>query len=312
MSHQAGVGKPAGQSEIRSHASEHSAITRRNTMNGLLFVLPNFIGFAIFVLIPVITMFYTAFTKWNALGKARFNGLTNWIRLLHDDTFKTAFFNTLYYACVHIPLTLVIAFALALLLNSKIKGRAFFRTIAFFPYITAVVAIAQVWNMLFEPRAGIINQFLKMFTGSTPGWLTDPKWAMLAVIIVATWRETGYFMILLLAGLQTIPAELYEAAKVDGANAWQRFWKVTVPQMRPTLFFVIVTLTLTSLKVLDLTLVMTNGGPGISTLVLAQYVYRTAFERSDFGYSSTISLVLFLLCLVVTIIQFRYNRSKED
>lgn len=134
---------------------------------------------------------------------------------------------------------------------------------------------------------------------------------MVAVIIVGTWREVGYFMILLLAGLQTIPSELYEAAEVDGANAWQQFWKITVPCMRPTLFFVTVTLTITSLKVLDLTLVMTNGGPGISTLVLAQYIYRIAFERADFGYASTVSLMLFFICLAVTLLQFWYNNRKE-
>lgn len=212
---------------------------------------------------------------------------------------------------MRIPLTLAIAYGLAVLLNSKIKGRAFFCTIAFFPYVTAIVAVAQVWSMMFDPKAGVINQFLGLFTDNVPGWLSDTHWAMPAVIIVGTWREVGYFMILLLAGLQTIPAELYEAAKVDGANAWERFWHITVPCMRPTLFFVTVTLTITSLKILDLTLVMTNGGPGTSTLVLAQYVYRVAFERADFGYASTVSLALFFICLAVTLVQFWYNNAKE-
>ncbi|RYN14381.1 ABC transporter permease [Bifidobacterium animalis subsp. animalis] len=286
-------------------------VRRRNLRNGLLFIAPNFIGFALLVLAPVLTVFYTAFTKWSALGSPEFNGASNFKRMLTDVNFHAALRNTLYYAMVHIPVTLCLAFALAVLLNRKLRGRAFFRTVAFFPYITAIIAVAEVWSMMFDPKSGIINQFLRLFTADPPGWLSSTTWAMPAVIIVGTWREVGYFMILLLAGLQTIPKELYEAAEVDGANAWQRFWKITVPCMRPTLFFVTITLTITSFKILDLTLVMTNGGPGTSTLVLAQYIYRVAFERADFGYASTISLVLFALCLAVTVFQFWVNNLKE-
>lgn len=298
---------------VRDNSSHVNKLRNRNLRNGLIFIAPNFIGFFLLILIPVVTLFYTSFTKWSALGDPQFNGVWNWRRLFTDENFWDALVNTLYYAVVHIPLTLALAFGLAVLLNSKLKGRAFFRTVAFFPYITAIVAVAQVWSMMFDPKAGIINQFLALFVGAdnVPGWLSSTHWAMPAVIIVGTWREVGYFMILLLAGLQTIPAELYEAAKMDGANAWQRFWHVTVPCMRPTLFFVTVTLTITSLKILDLTLVMTNGGPGTSTLVLAQYVYRVAFERADFGYASTVSLALFFICLAVTLVQFWYNNAKE-
>ena len=300
------AGKPVTKGELAE-----KTISRRNFIHGIGFIAPNFIGCSILTLIPVLALFYIANTKWSAFGDPVFNGLTNWKRLLHDSVFKDAFVNTIVYAVVHIPLTVAIAFGLAILLNSKLKGRGFFRTVAFFPYITSIVAVAQVWNMLFDAKSGVINQFLGLFTSHTPGWLGSTHWAMVAVIIVATWREAGYFMILLLAGLQTIPAELYEAASLDGANAWQRFWKVTVPCMRPTLFFVLVTLTIGSFKILDLTLVMTNGGPGTSTLVLAQYVYRVAFDRGDFGYASTVSLVLFALCMVVTLIQFWYNNKKE-
>lgn len=295
-------------------AMTSKAISRRNLRNGLLFIAPNFIGFILLTLIPVITLFYVGFSDWSAFGSPKFNGLDNWVRLFQDNEFKAAFIQTIYYAVVHIPLTLVIAFALALLLNSKLKFRAFFRTAAFFPYITSMVAAAQVWNMLFDPDSGPINQFIRLFTGAdgwAPGWTTSTTWAMPAVIIVGTWREVGYYMILLLAGLQTIPSELYEAARVDGANKWQTFWKITLPSMRPTLFFVLVTLTIGSFKILDLTLVMTNGGPGTSTMVLAQYVYKVAFEQSNFGYSATVSLVLFALCLVVTLVQFWYNNRKE-
>ncbi|OZG64682.1 ABC transporter permease [Bifidobacterium hapali] len=294
------------------HSKANKAIGRRNLINGIAFIAPNFIGFLVLVLIPVLQLFYIGFSKWSAFGDPKFNGLTNWARLTRDSNFQASFVNTIVYSVVHIPLTLAIAFALAVLLNTKLKGRAFFRTVAFFPYITSIVAAAQVWNMLFDAKSGVINQIIKVFTGGwAPGWMGDTKWAMVAVIIVATWREVGYFMILILAGLQTIPGELYEAASIDGANSWQQFWKITVPCMRPTLFFVMVTLTIQSFKILDLTLVMTDGGPGTATLMLAQYVYRVAFDRSDFGYSGTVSLVLFALCMIVTLIQFWYNNKKE-
>ncbi|OZG64260.1 carbohydrate ABC transporter permease [Bifidobacterium eulemuris] len=286
------------------------AITRRNTRNGLLFISPNFIGFILLTLVPVLSLFYIGFSQWNAFGDPVFNGLDNWKRLVGDNMFWRALWNTCYYAIVHIPLTLAIAFALAVLLNSKLKFRSFFRTVAFFPYITSIVAVAQVWSMLFDQH-GVINQFIGWLVEDPPAWLGSTSWAMPAVIIVATWKEAGYYMILLLAGLQTIPSELYEAASIDGANGWQKFWRITVPSMRPTLFFVLVMLSVGSFKILDLVLVMTSGGPGSSTLVLAQYVYQVAFERYDFGYSSTVALVLFLICMIVTLIQFWYNNRKE-
>ena len=166
--------------------------------------------------------------------------------------------------------------------------------------------------MLFSPEFGPINQALRALgVVNPPGWTASADWAMPAVIIVGTWREMGYYMILFLAGLQTIPSELYEAAKVDGANAWGRFWNVTLPMLRPTTFFVTVMLTIGSFKVFDLILVMTEGGPGQSTLVLSQYIYQKGFAENDFGYASAVSIVLFLICIVVTIIQFLYNRRQE-
>ena len=294
------------------HRDYTRRLRRRNTLMGFAFITPNFVGFLLLTLIPVLSLFYIAFTKWNAFGDPEWTGLDNLQRLVGDNYFWTSLWNTVYYSAVHIPLTLVLALALALLLNQKLRGLSFFRAAAFFPYITSIVAIAAVWNMLFDPVAGPINQFLEFFgVSDPPGWMSTTEWAMPAVIIVGTWREVGYFMILYLAGLQTIPRELYEAAYVDGANGWQRFWNVTLPCLRPTTFFVVVMLTIQSFKILDLVLVMTNGGPGTSTLVLAQYIYRAGFERNDFGYASLVSLVLFAICLVVTLIQFAYNRRGE-
>jgi multiple sugar transport system permease protein/alpha-1,4-digalacturonate transport system permease protein len=289
-----------------------SALRRRNTLIGWTFILPNFAGFAAFTLVPVVILFYMAFTNWNIFGKADWVGLANFQRLLGDGSFRNAFWNTLYYSVMHIPLTIVVSLGLALLLNNKLRGVAFFRTAAFFPYITSIVAIAVVWNLLFSPDYGPINAMLR-FIGieNPPGWLTSKDWAMPAVVIVSTWRDMGYYMILFLAGLQTVPPELHEAARVDGANVWQRFINVTLPCLRPTMFFVTVMLTINSLKVFDLILVMTDGGPGQATMVLSQFIYRKGFEESQFGYASAAAVALFFLCIIVTIAQFLWNKRRS-
>jgi multiple sugar transport system permease protein len=289
-----------------------SKLRLRNTLIGWSFILPNFLGFGLLTLVPIVVLFYMSFTNWNVFGTADWIGLTNFERLIGDGSFRISVVNTLYYAVLHIPLTIVVSLGLALLLNNKLRGVAFFRTAAFFPYITSIVAIAVVWNLLFSPDYGPINEFLR-FIGiqNPPGWLTSPEWAMPAVVIVGTWRDMGYYMILFLAGLQTVPRELHEAARVDGANLWQRFVNVTLPCLRPTMFFVTVMLTINSFKIFDLILVMTEGGPGQSTLVLSQFIYRKGFVESQFGYASAAAVALFFMCIIVTILQFLWNKKRS-
>ncbi len=284
----------------------------KRALAGWAFILPNFIGFSILTLGPVLILFYMAFTKWNIFGGSEWIGLDNYARLMGDRSFHTALFNTLYYAAFHIPITLVVSLGLAMLLNTKIRALGFFRTAAFFPYITSIVAVAVVWNQLFSPDSGFINQSLRAIgIANPPGWTASTAWSMPAVIIVGTWREAGYYMLLFLAGLQTVPRELDEAAQVDGANAWQRFVSVTLPCLRPTTFFVTIILTIQSLKVFDLVLVLTNGGPGQSTLVLSQFIYNEGFVYNEFGYGASAAVVLFFVALAVTIFQFLVNRQRE-
>ena len=287
-------------------------LKRRNTLIAWTFILPNFVGFAVLTLIPVLTLFYIAFTNWNAFGVADWVGTANFVRLFKDNSFRIAVTNTFAYALMYIPLTLVVSLGLALLLNTKLRGIAFFRTAAFFPYITSIVAIAMVWNILFSPEYGPINQMLRAIgLADPPGWLTSTTWALPAVALISLWRDAGYYMILFLAGLQTIPRELYEAAQVDGANAVRRFWNVTIPGLRPTTFFVTVMMTIGSFKILDLILVLTRGGPGQATLVISQFIFREGFERNSFGYASAAAIVLFLICITVTIVQFLVNKRRE-
>ncbi|MBF9128774.1 sugar ABC transporter permease [Plantactinospora sp. S1510] len=288
-------------------------LVSRNTVAGWSFILPNFVGFAVLTLLPVVVLFYVAFTNWNVFGVAEWTGTANFRRMWGDASFWTALRNTVYYTVFHIPLTLAASLGLALLLNRKLRGVRFFRTVAFFPYITSIVAIAIVWNQLFSPEYGPINALLgAVGVDNPPGWTASSTWSMPAVIIVGTWRYMGYYMLLFLAGLQTIPAQLYEAAETDGATPWQRFVHVTLPGLRHTTFFVTVLLTIESFKVFDLILVMTGGGPGQSTLVLSQYIYQKGFEENQFGYASAVSVVLFAICFSITIIQFMVNKRRNS
>ncbi|WP_323960138.1 ABC transporter permease subunit [Arthrobacter sp. JZ12] len=285
---------------------------RRTTLIGWTFILPNFLGFLAFTLIPVFAAFALAFMEWNSFSTPEWIGLRNFQEMFGSETFWIALMNTVGYTIGHVPLTLGLALLLAMLLNRKLKGIGFFRVAIFFPYITSLVAVAVVWNMLFNPTTGPINQLLEAIgIANPPGWTSSSDWAMPAVIITSVWRDMGYYMILFLAGLQAIPNELYEAAEVDGANAWQRFWNVTVPGLRPTTFFVLVMLTVSSFKVFDLIVVMTDGGPGRSTTVLSQLIYQEGITEGNFGYSSAISLVLFLIVLTVTVVQFKLQQRKE-
>ncbi|MBR7836935.1 sugar ABC transporter permease [Actinospica durhamensis] len=283
----------------------------RNALIGWSFILPNLIGFVAITLVPVIAMFALSFTSWDGYNPPSWVGLKNFRRLFQDDASMTALRNTVYYAVGYVPLTMLAALGLALLLNRKMRGVAFFRAVAFFPYITSLVAVAIVWNMLFNPQFGPVNQFLGWFGVHGPGWTTSTTWAMPAVIVTSVWRDMGYYMILFLAGLQAIPKELYEAAEVDGTNAWQRFRAVTVPGLRPTTFLVLILLTVQAFKVFDLIFVMTQGGPGEATLVLAQQIYQTGIVDGEYGYASAISVLLFSLVLVLTLVQFWFNGRRE-
>lgn len=299
------IAAPPQRTRSRSRA-------RRNALVGWSFILPNFIGFALLTLIPMGAAFVIAFMKWDSYSPPEWVGFANFARLLRDESFWIALGNTAYYAAGHIPLTILASLGLALLLNRKLRGLGFFRTAMFFPYITSLVAVAVVWNMLFNPTAGPINQFLELIgVADPPGWTTSSAWAMPAVIITSVWRDMGYYMVLYLAGLQAIPQEYYEAAEVDGANAWQRFWNITIPSLRPTTFFVLIMVTIASFKVFDLIVVMTGGGPGRSTLVLSQLIYREGITENRFGYSSAISLVLFVIVLTFTVVQFKLQQRKE-
>ncbi len=286
----------------------------REALVAYSFIAPNFIGFAVFTMGPILFAFLLAFLHWDGSNPIEWAGLENFWKLFGDKAFKDAFWNTIIYTLFVVPLTLICSLGLAILLNQKVFGRNFFRTVAFFPYVASLVAVAVVWNMLFNPDFGPVNMVLYNLgidPKNLPGWSADKDWAMVTIILFSVWKSMGYFMVIYLAGLQGISAELYEAAEIDGANGWQKFWRITLPQLAPTTFFVSVMLTIQSFKVFDQIFILTQGGPGTSTLVLVYHIYNEAFISWDLGYSSMVALVLFLLVLGITIIQFRLSEARD-
>ena len=275
-------------------------------LTALAFLLPNLIGFLLFTLIPVMTAFVLSFMEWDSANPAKFVGLKNFMALFRTRSFRVALWNTIYYTVGVVPLTIVVSLALAVLFSKPIRGIAFFRAAHYFPYLASIVAVAGVWQFLYNADAGPINMFLKSIgVANPPRWTASTTWAMPAVIIMNVWRSCGYYMIMFVSGIQAIPSHLYEAAMLDGAGGLQRFRYVTLPMLSPTMFFVSIICIINSFKVFGAIYVMTQGGPGGSTSVLVYEIYTQAFSNFKFGFASAEALVLFLLIFIVTLIQYR-------
>ena len=282
----------------------------RNTINGLLFASPWLFGLAAFWIYPTVMSAYYSFTKFNGVQGAQWIGLRNYVELFTDDSnFWDAVNNTLYFAGVSIPLAIVLAFVLALMLNAKIKGQVVYRTIYFLPTLVPEVALALVWVYMFTPVSGVVNLPWQMLGRRGPCWLTCPHMARETLILLALWI-IGQQVILYLAGLQDVPQDLYDAADVDGANAWHKLRNVTIPIVTPVIFFHLVTSVIGALQFFAIPFIMTggNGFPGNKTLFYSIYMYKQAFQYFNMGTASAMAWMLFLVTLVITLIIFRTSR----
>jgi multiple sugar transport system permease protein len=283
------------------------------------FIAPNFIGFAVFTLGPIIFAFILAFMKWDGNSPLEFAGLKNFLDMFGSARFHASFINTIVYCIATVPLTLACALGLAVVLNQKVIGRNFFRTVGFFPYVASLVAVAAVWNMLFSPqKSGPINMILYHLgvnAKSLPKWSADPHWVMFTIVLFSVWKNMGYYMVIYLAGLQGINVELYEAAGLDGCNSWQRFRYITWPQLQPTTFFVTIILTINCFKVYDIVYMLAGGSNGIvssQAMVLVYHIYEEAFRNWNLGYASAVAMVLFLMVLAITLVQFRGEKKYAN
>lgn len=255
---------------------------------------------------------YLSLTRFSFNQAPIFIGIANFQRLVTDRVFHTAFINTLIYTLGVVPIGIALGLGLAVLINQKIRGVTLLRMAFYLPVVTSTVASGMIWLWMYAPDTGLVNRGLNVFGINGPRWLIDSNWALLSVMIVAIWKNLGYTMIIFLAALQGVPVHLYEAADIDGATALKKFWAITVPLLRPAIFFVFVTSLITSFQVFGSVYVMTQGGPGYSTTTIVHQIYLNAFRYQRMGYASAEALVLFLVIFSLSLLNWRYMRSDVE
>lgn len=291
--------------------AKRSYMKRKKTLIAYSFILPSLTGFLIFTFVPIIFSLLLSFCEWDSGNPVKFVGLKNFIYMFSKDkSFWISLKNTVYYTVVTVPLTMMVALFLAILMNKPLKGRVFFRSVLFFPYVASLVAVAVVWMALFNPEIGPVNGILRTLgIANPPRWAASTTWAMPTIIGLTVWKGMGYYMIVYLAALQDISKDLYEAASLDGANKWQQFLNVTWPGITPTTFYILMMLMVTTFKSYDIMYITTQGGPGEATKVLAYHIFNQAFVNSKFGYASAVSMVLLVIIFSATLIQFKFEKK---
>lgn len=276
-----------------------------------LFVAPYIIHFLVFVSFPVIFSFILMFNQWNIISPMKFAGLQNFYRLSHDTQFFQAVLNTIIFLVIHIPLQIIVALFFAVMLNQRVRFLGFFRAAYFMPVIVSGVVVTILWQQLYGFESGLLNRGLSALGLGKVGWLVDPNAAMPSIAIMATWKNVGLYIVLFLVGLQTVPQYLYEAAELEGANAWQKFIHVTFPMINPTFFLVLVLSTIGGFSLFIEPYVMTGGGPLNSTLSAVLYIYKQGFFYYHMGYASTLGFFFAGIILLVIIIQKKYVEKEN-
>ena len=284
---------------------------RREWILFILFMLPNLLLFGLFTFWPMVENVRLSTQRWDLISPVRTNvGLENYRYLVENETFHQVLGNTLYFTVAAVGLSLLLGFIIALLLNQPLKFRDGARAVVFAPTLLSGAAIGIVWSYIFDPRYGLVAQVLSWVNVSSPDWLNQPAWSMPAIIIVYVWKNMGFAVVIFLAGLQAIPRDLYDAARVDGANIWWRFRSVTIPMLSPITFFLLITSILNTFQAFDIIRVMTQGGPVDSTNTLIYYVYEQGFVALNAGRSAAASLVLFMVMMIVTLVQLRFSEQR--
>jgi multiple sugar transport system permease protein len=283
----------------------------REAMVAYLFILPTFIGFVVFYAYPAIRGFYLSFTDYNLLSPPEWVGLANYQRMIGDDLFWNALLVTVEYVVLNIFFQTILALALAVLLDRLVKS-AFWRSVFVLPWLIANVVVAILWQWMLDFNLGIVNVWLEAVGIGPIAFFGSTTWAIPTIAWVNVWRHLGYTALLIFAGLQTIPKDLYEAGGVDGASEWKMFWRITMPLLRPVLALVLVVTIIGSFQVFDTVAVTTQGGPVNASRVIQFYIFQKAFELFEFGYGAALSMGLFVILLIVTLIQMRTLRASES
>ena len=274
-----------------------------------LYLLPTILGLTVFSAGAVVASFLISFTAWDMITPPELVWLENYLSLWRSDLFWEVVIHTLYFIVLAVPLSVSCSLALALAANTELRGITFFRTAYFLPVVSSMIAVALVWSWIFNPEYGLLNYLIRMMFGvQGPAWLDSTTWALPAMVIVTVWKGLGYSMVIFLAGLQNIPQDLYHAATIDGAGVWKRFRHITLPNLSPTTFFVLVITLINAFQVFEQTYVLTRGGPANSTLTMSYYIYQNAFQYFQMGKAAALSYVLFAAIFVVTLVQFRIQK----
>ncbi len=270
----------------------------------ITFLLPSLLGLLIFKVGAMLYSLYISFTDWNLFGSPEFVGLENYIQIFQDPRFYDSLKNTLLFIVGYLPIVVVLSLGVALLLNSKVKGVNAFRGLFFLPVITSWVAVSMIWKGLLNPEFGVINSIIEAFGGTGPAWLQNPSFVIPAVIMVSVWKDVGFLSIIFLGGLQGISQEYYEASKIDGANKWNQFRKITLPLLSPTTFYALIITIINSFQVFDQIWIMTSGEPTADLVpVMVTEIYKNSFQYQKMGYATALSWILFFIIILVTIFQ---------
>jgi multiple sugar transport system permease protein len=285
----------------------------RRTRDGLAafgFLAPSGVGFLLFVLAPTLGVIALSFFSWNLLSDGTFIGFDNFVKLFSDSRLAAVYGSTTFMAIAILAVNVIIGLLLAVLLETKMPRfiRGFFRLSFLFPFVVSSSAVALIWRFLLNKDLGLVNYWLHLLGIPHIDWLGSTFWAPISVIVVNSWKTLGFSILIYVAGLQSIPTELKEAAIMDGTNAWSRFWRITLPLLSPTVFFLLVINTINAFQVFAEPRVLTQGGPGDSSRTVVEFLYDTAFQSFDLGYASAIGLTLVAVLVVLTLIQFRLSR----
>jgi len=281
---------------------------QKTALMAYIFILPQIIGMFCFILGPMVGSLVISFSRWNLVDPPQWVGFENFGIQFRNPLFWKVVLNTVYYSFVSVPLGIVVSLGLALVLNQKIKGVTWYRSVYFAPVVTPMVAVALVWSWLYNPDFGAINTVLNYVGIEGPKWLADTTWAMPSIIIMSIWKSLGFNMVIFLAGLQDIPEQLYEVAGLDGANRWHKFRNITLPMLSPTIFFVMIISVISSFQVFSQIYIMTGGGPANSTNVIVLHIYDLAFRYWKMGEGCVVGWVLFTIVLLFTLIQFGLSK----
>ena len=289
---------------------QKKSLFQRKKILPYLLVSPYLIFVIVFVLFPVIFCFFLTFHKWNIIAPMHFIGTANYTRLVHDRLFWKAIGNTLKFLLLHIPLQLVVSLLLAQLLNQQIRAKSFFRASFFMPVIVSGVVVTILWQQLLGYDSGLINRLFVNLGMEKTGWLIDPDIAIYSIAVMATWKNVGLYVILFLVGLQTVPTQYYEAAKLEGANRWQQFYHITLPMINPTIFMVVILSTIGGFSLFIEPYIMTGGGPLNTTLSAVLYIYKQAFQYYNMGYSATLGFFYAIMIMTVVILQKKFIEKE--